>query len=418
MNEKHKLRPDKSKLPALVVIDDEESILMSLRRLFRKDNYNMHFFTSPLKALEFLNNNNADVIITDMRMPEMSGSEFLLRSKEISPDAIKVIVSGYEEKSIILDAISYGLARHYIMKPWDDEQLRLIVSESMSFQQKLRQRRIQEVLLSFQNLPSPPVLHARLKEILRKDIQSQREISIEIEKSPNLVAKLLRMANSVFYGLRKPISNIFDALTFIGTEAVLSLVLSLESFELLSANASPEVMRIAEEIRIKSVMRAQVARKISVQWEEKVNPQEVYVAALLLDIGLVFRFCSSSKEKFQEFISVYFKGGKSLFNVDREIFSVTHDEVGEALLTYWNFSPTIISAVANHHCYLSSDPLITIVQIADLLVQGYDSYPHDPLIDKYAEEWKIKLKYILDGFKDVDLFADNPGAFTYLHETS
>jgi HD-like signal output (HDOD) protein len=304
------------------------------------------------------------------------------------------------------------------MKPWDDEQLRSIVNESMSFQQKLREKRIQEVLRSFQNLPSPPVLHSRLKEILRKDILSQREIAIEIEKSPTLVAKLLRMANSIFYGVRKPISNIFDALTFIGTEAVLNLVLSLESFERLSLNASPEIMRIAEEIRIKSVMRAQVARKIAAQWQEEVDPQEAYVTALLLDIGLVFRFCSSPWSKFQEFISEYIKGGKSLFNVDKEIYAVTHDEVGEALLTYWNFSPGIISAVANHHCYLSNDALITIVQISDLLIQGYDSYPHDPVIDKYAEEWKVKLKYILDGFKDVEIVSDNPEAFTYLHETT
>ena len=418
MNWKEEVRPDKSKLPALIVIDDEEAILMSIRRLFNKDRYNMHIFTSPLRGLEFLEQNNADVIITDMHMPEMSGTELLVRAKEISPDSIKIIISGYEEKAVILDAISLGLARHYIMKPWDDEQLSSIVNESMDFQQKLRQKRILEVLSSFQNLPSPPVLHTRLKEILQKDVLSQRVIAVEIEKSPALVAKLLRMANSIFYGIRKPISNIFDALTFIGTEAVLNLVLSLESFELLSAKASPEIMKLAEEIRIKSVMRAQIARKISLQWEQEVNPQEIYVAALLLDIGLVFRFSSSPREKFQKFLSVYIKGDKSLFSVDKEIFSVTHDEVGEALLTYWNFSPRIISTVANHHCYLSNDPLITIIQIADLLVQGYDSYPHDPLIDEYAEKWKIKLKYILDGFKDVGLFTDNPGSFTYLQSTS
>ena len=283
------------------------------------------------------------------------------------------------------------------MKPWDDSELRLIVADSMKLQKTLRQKQLQDILLSFNNLPSPPRLHNKLKEILQKDQKSQKDIASEIEKSPALVARLLRISNSVFYGARRSISSVFDALTFIGTESVLNIVLGLELFDSLSANAPEEIVRKAEEIRITSVIRAQIAREIALRWDNNVDPQEAYVAGLMLDIGLVLRFCTSP-EKFGNFGSAYMNNRKPMFVIDKEIYSVTHDEMGEALLTYWNFSPHIIATVANHHCYTGEDPLTTIVQIADSLTQGNDSLPHDPSIDDYVNEWKVKLSEILNTF--------------------
>jgi response regulator RpfG family c-di-GMP phosphodiesterase len=127
------LIPGKTRNPILVVIDDEEQILLSLRSLFRRDGYKMHLFSSGEKGLEFLEKNYADVILCDMRMPEISGAELLEKSAKLCPDAINIIVSGYEEKAIIFDTISKGLARQYIMKPWEDEQLKKIVKEAMEF---------------------------------------------------------------------------------------------------------------------------------------------------------------------------------------------------------------------------------------------------------------------------------------------
>jgi HD-like signal output (HDOD) protein len=391
MNLENEIQPGKSRVPTLIVIDDEEPILSTLKSLFRKEGYSMHFFSSPFLALDFLRQNDADVIITDMRMPEMSGTELMELSVDICPNAIRLIISGYEQKSVILNAISRGLARNYIMKPWDDDQLKSLVRESMDLQQTLRQKHLQDILLSFKNLPSPPELHSRLKEILKKDPHSQKEITAEIEKSPALVAKLLRMSNSVYYSSHKFVTTVYDAITFIGTEEVLNIVLSLEAFDNICAKALPEIVNKTESLREKSIMRAQIARKISLSWEEKIDPEEAYVAGLMLDIGLIFRFCSS-QDKFGIFCSIYNEGERPMFSVDKEIFTTGHDEVGEALLTYWNFSPEIISSVGNHHRYTCKDPLSTIVQIADLLVQDKDSIPHDPCIDELAKEWRIKLQ--------------------------
>jgi response regulator RpfG family c-di-GMP phosphodiesterase len=292
---------DKSKLPVLVVVDDEEPILRAMRSLLRRDGYQMHFFTSGREALKFLEKNNADIIISDMRMPEMTGSEVLEKSIKLCPNSIRIILSGFEEKSIILEALSAGLAKHYVMKPWEDDQLRQLIKGSIELQRRLRHEHIQELLLSIKNLPSPPNWYSKLMHLLKHDDYSQKLIAYEIEKSPELVAKLLRVSNSVFYGMRRMISTVYEALTFIGTEATLNIVLAIESFDIVSANAGPKVARKIDEMRKEAVIRAHIAREIALNWSSENNPHEAYVAGLLLEIGLVLRFYSS-ENSFMKFI--------------------------------------------------------------------------------------------------------------------
>lgn len=265
------MKPEKAQLSSLVIIDDEEDILRTLKSLFRREKYRMYFFSSGPKALDFLEHNNADVIISDMRMPEISGIELLEHSAEINPTSIRIILSGYEEKNIVLNAVQRGLAQHYIMKPWEDDQLRNIVKDSMDLQEELRKKHLRGLMHSFRSLPSPPRLHTKLVKILESDMQSKKEIATEIEKSPALVAKLLRISNSIFYGARKQISSVYEALTFIGTESVLGIVLGLETFDSLNNCSDPMIVRQIEEIRETSIIRAQVAREISIQWSNRIS---------------------------------------------------------------------------------------------------------------------------------------------------
>jgi HD-like signal output (HDOD) protein len=402
------LLPGKTRNPVLVVIDDEEQILLSLRSLFRRDGYKMHLFSSGVKALEFLEKNYADVILCDMRMPGISGSELLEKSTRLCPEAINIIISGYEEKTIIFDTISKGLARQYIMKPWEDEQLKKIVKDAMEFQHEARKKHLIGILHSFNNMPSPPNLHNKLKSILTNEQQSQKEIAVEIEKSAALVAKLLRLSNSIFYGARKQISSVYDSITFIGTEEVLNIVLSIESFDNLIINTSGETLKVIKDIQVKSIKRAQLSREIALKWDEKVEPHKAYVAGLMLDIGLVLRYCYNDK-KVKDFLLASASPKEPIYGIDKELFKVTHNEVGEAILTYWNFPTDIISAVANHHCYTNKDNLTTIVQLADALIQEKDSLPHDPEIENLVEVWKEKLKNILDRINISKILEDDDG---------
>lgn len=116
----------------ILFVDDEENILRSLKRLFMDENYEV--FTAPSGAggLNILENEkNIGLIVSDQRMPEMQGSEFLAKSRAIAPDAVRILLTGYSDITAAVDAINRGGAARYISKPWKDEELVQIVRECM-----------------------------------------------------------------------------------------------------------------------------------------------------------------------------------------------------------------------------------------------------------------------------------------------
>ncbi|WP_202980271.1 EAL domain-containing protein [Marinobacter fonticola] len=108
----------------LLLLDDEQNILRSLTRLLRRDGYRILSTTDAREAFSLLAENDVQVIISDQRMPEISGTEFLSQVKDIYPDTIRIVLSGYTDLKSITDAINEGAIYKFLTKPWDDEQIR------------------------------------------------------------------------------------------------------------------------------------------------------------------------------------------------------------------------------------------------------------------------------------------------------
>jgi diguanylate cyclase (GGDEF)-like protein/PAS domain S-box-containing protein len=114
----------------LLIVDDEPNILNALRRLLRREKYEILTATSPTSAFDLLAQHHVQVIISDQRMPEMSGTEFLSRVKQIYPETIRIVLSGYTDLESLTDAINRGAIYRYFVKPWDDEALRTQIREA------------------------------------------------------------------------------------------------------------------------------------------------------------------------------------------------------------------------------------------------------------------------------------------------
>ncbi|MHB9101182.1 MAG: EAL domain-containing protein [Sulfuricella sp.] len=114
----------------LLLLDDEENILTSLTRLLRRDGYEILKATSAAAAFELLAEHSVGVIISDQRMPEMNGTEFLRRVKQIYPDTVRMVLSGYTDLKSVTDAINEGAVYRFLTKPWDDELLRANIQEA------------------------------------------------------------------------------------------------------------------------------------------------------------------------------------------------------------------------------------------------------------------------------------------------
>ncbi len=115
----------------ILFVDDESNILSSLVRLFRKEGYNIQTATSGRDGLACFDNNEISLVVSDNRMPEMGGVEFLSRVKEISPETVRIMLTGYADMNAVMGAINSGEVARYITKPWNDNDIKLIVRDGL-----------------------------------------------------------------------------------------------------------------------------------------------------------------------------------------------------------------------------------------------------------------------------------------------
>lgn len=114
----------------LLIVDDEENIIRSLVRLLRRDGYHILTAISGYDGLKMLEDNNVGVVISDQRMPQMTGVEFLSKVKDLYPDTIRIVLSGYTDLNSITDAINQGAIYKFFTKPWDDDLLSANISDA------------------------------------------------------------------------------------------------------------------------------------------------------------------------------------------------------------------------------------------------------------------------------------------------
>ncbi len=190
----------------ILLIDDEEHILKSLRRLFRKEGYELLASNDPLEALELMKKQGVDVIICDQRMPEMTGSELLAAAREIRPDAIRIMLTGYTDLQSAEDAINKGEVWRFLLKPWNDQDLRNTVRQAVMLVEMKRAQRRMVAQIRAQNIEL-----ARLSEQLQKKLKSSEQklehYDTHIARTEKL-ASLGLMAGGIAHELNNPLGGI------------------------------------------------------------------------------------------------------------------------------------------------------------------------------------------------------------------
>ena len=111
---------------SVLYVDDEENNLSSFKATFRRD-FNVFTALSGEEGLQIIQKEEINVIITDQRMPEMTGVEFLQEVIKVNPEPMRVLLTGYTDIQAVIDAINKGQIFYYLTKPWDEHQLRTVI---------------------------------------------------------------------------------------------------------------------------------------------------------------------------------------------------------------------------------------------------------------------------------------------------
>jgi adenylate cyclase len=128
----------------ILIVDDEQANLRLLERLFSPD-YNIIPARSGAAALEVLNHESVALIVTDHRMPGMTGIEFLKRAAVVAPNSVRIVITGYTDADALVDAINSGVVYKYVTKPWINLDLKITMQRALQHYETLRaQRTLQE----------------------------------------------------------------------------------------------------------------------------------------------------------------------------------------------------------------------------------------------------------------------------------
>jgi response regulator RpfG family c-di-GMP phosphodiesterase len=181
----------------VLVVDDEEGILKALRRLLSDSNIKVLTAPGGKEALKLLKDNRVSLIISDQRMPKMTGVEFLHRAREISPDTIRILLTGYADIDATIEAINSGAIRYYFNKPWDEEFFLSRINESLEMY-RIASENKRLTKLTFQQNRKLKDLNQTLEQRVEDQTKRIKEQHKELQKS---FMETIR-AFSVIIGLR------------------------------------------------------------------------------------------------------------------------------------------------------------------------------------------------------------------------
>ena len=174
----------------ILFVDDEENVIKAMRRIFRQENYTILTACSGPEALEILKKDPVHIVISDYRMPEMTGSDLLRKIKELYPQTIRIMLTGYADVNAIMGAVNEGAVYKFITKPWNDDDLRLTVSlaleqydlieenKSLKNQQKSQEKKLKK-LSRFVDVHRSQIGRLLLKKKLIKKEDLEKVLAIQ-----------------------------------------------------------------------------------------------------------------------------------------------------------------------------------------------------------------------------------------------
>lgn len=178
---------------SILLVDDEAPVLSSLRRLMRPLKCNLHTAESAASALEILEQHPVDLVISDMRMPEVSGDQLLAEVAQRWPDTERVVMTGYSDTQSAIDAINKGRISRFMTKPWDDSEVLKVVQKSF----ELAELRRKNKLLERQNEEKQKRLEQLNATLEKKVEQRTRQLQESNRKLVSSYRAIVRMFSAM-----------------------------------------------------------------------------------------------------------------------------------------------------------------------------------------------------------------------------
>ncbi len=345
---------------SVLFVDDDKSILKSIRRELMDEDFETSFVESGEEALKFLQDNKVDIIVSDMMMPNMDGSELLKRVKGLYPDVVKVVLSGYADQKLIFKLINSNLAKAFINKPWKENELTETIHDIIEINEKLNNVDIKEMINSSNKLPTLSTIHTEISLLIEDESSEVDDIIKLINTDQVIASKILRVVNSAFYGVKT--ASIKTAVLNLGLTNLKAIIITSQVFDLgndFYENLLWKHSSLTNKLTI-SIYEYIYKKKI---------PDIYATAGLLHDIGKVVLF-KIFEGKYNKALLIKEDNPEIILSIsEKNTFNFSHEEIGSILLNYWDLPAPIVEVALNHHNPEKSSKqfkdIVCVVHLAD-----------------------------------------------------
>ncbi len=331
---------------SILFVDDDKDILMGYKNMLftMRKKWDLYLADTVSKALEILNHNKIDIIVSDLKMPGLDGNDLLSIVKEKWPNIIRIVLSGHQDYSKIFTTTQN--AHQFLSKPCDGAMLKAKIQRTYLLQGFMRDQRLKGIISGIDNLPTLPKIYMDLEKALSSEKSSMREIADIISHDITITAKILQLVNSAFFGLPTTISNISQAVQYLGINIIKSLVIYIKVFSMV--DESPDKRIFYKNIWEHSYKVANAAKAIAIAENfDKAEVEEAFLSGLLHDIGKIIM---TKMDDYPKKVLDHSKNNNISFSdAELDLLETSHAEAGAYLLGIWGLPDRIVESVAFHH---------------------------------------------------------------------
>lgn len=374
----------------ILFIDDQENVLQSLKLSLRsmRSEWDMNFAQSGVEGLAMFKQIWPDVVITDMRMPNMDGAVVLKDIQKLKPDVGKIILSGYSDKDTVIKNMQ--LANEYLSKPCKTSELVAAINNTLQSNTMIENETIKKIVAEIETIPSSPAAYDKLITVLAKDDSTPEEIGAIISQDLALSTILMRIVNCAFFNFPTQAQNITHAVKMLGQQTLLNITKASHLFENIGSLENPRMsinMLWGHSLRV-----AQFAKTIAFDsgLSESLH-NDCFMAAMFHDIGK-FILASRMKREFSEIITMVEEEQCPVNVAEQRILGTTHADIGAYLLARWGFSHSQISIIRAHH----DESVVTVETPTPQMILFTANYMDHELVHLRQRFRRNSFDFILD----------------------
>ncbi len=331
----------------LLFVDDESRILEGIKRALHPmhEEWDMAFSTDAEEALKLVHEKPPDIVVSDLRMPGMSGTEFLRRLQKYYPSCVRIVLSGHADRDDVM-ALT-GCVHQFLSKPISSKVLRRVLGRAARMSNLLGDVDMREIITKLEALPTQPSIYRELMLEIESPSSTAKSIGEIVAHDAAVSSKLLQLVNSSFFTLGQDVTSIEQAVNLLGLETLKALALNESLLEMFKNTDIDQQM--ADDLWVHMQSVAVVAGKIVQDLtDDRQMHETAFAGGLLHDIGRLI-IMTEMHDAYKRAEAYAIENHVNISKAELEVLGSSHAEMGAYLLGLWGLPDSLVDCALYHH---------------------------------------------------------------------